>query len=111
MSLKNTGPLSSSEPGCDDSFAILTIMRKPFCYYFILMFAMTSCGSSEKGERIPAISQFDDDVTFLKKYSDVIELRAPDGDARIAVMPGLQARVMTSTAGGPGDLSYGWINR
>ena len=33
------------------------------------------------------------------------------GEGRIAVMPGLQARVMTSTAGPPENLSYGWINR
>lgn len=83
-------------------------MNKSFCY-LIFMFALSACGSGEKGERIPPVSPFDDDVTFLKKYSDVIELRA--GEARIAVMPALQARVMTSTAGAPANLSYGWINR
>src|SRR5690606_16516543 len=40
-----------------------------------------------------------------------IELTGPDSEARVAVMPSLQARVMTSTAGPPEDLSYGWINR
>lgn len=77
----------------------------------MLMFAMASCGSGEKGERIPPSSPFDDDVTFLKKYSQVIELADPRKKSRVAVMPGLQARVMTSTSGGPANLSYGWINR
>ena len=77
----------------------------------MLMFAMTSCGSGERGERIPPSSPFDDDVTFLKKYSQVIELTDTRKKSRIAVMPGLQARVMTSTSGGPANLSYGWINR
>ena len=77
----------------------------------MIMLALASCGSSYKGERIPPNSPFDDDVAFLKKYSEVIVLQSPDGGARVAVMPGLQARVMTSTAGAPDNLSYGWINR
>ena len=78
---------------------------------FILMLTLSSCGPGDKGERIPPNSPFDDDVTFLKKYSQVIELSDPDKKSRIAVMPALQARVMTSTAGAPDNLSYGWINR
>lgn len=77
----------------------------------MLMLAMASCGSGGKNERIPPYSPFDDDVAFLKKYGDVIELTDAKGKSRIAVMPGLQARVMTSTAGPPENLSYGWINR
>lgn len=77
----------------------------------MFMFAMTSCGSGQKSERIPPFSAFDNDVAFLKKYSQVIELADARGRSRIAVMPALQARVMTSTAGPPENLSYGWINR
>lgn len=79
--------------------------------YTVMMFALASCGSSDKGERIPPDSPFDDDVAFLKKFSEVIVLTASNGTSRIAVMPGLQARVMTSTTGGPDNRSYGWINR
>ena len=79
--------------------------------YTMMIFALASCGSSDKGERIPPNVPFDDDVAFLKKYSEVIVLTAPGGKSRVAVMPALQARVMTSTAGGPDNLSYGWINR
>jgi hypothetical protein len=88
-------------------------MRKsvlPFLYPMIML-ALSSCGSSYKGERIPPNSPFDDDVAFLKKYSEVIVLQSSDGKSRVAVMPGLQARVITSTAGAPDNLSYGWINR
>jgi hypothetical protein len=76
----------------------------------MFLLAITACGSLEK-ERIPPTSPFDDDVNFLKKYGEVIELSSPAGESRIAVMPGLQARVMTSTSGPPENLSYGWINR
>ena len=80
-------------------------------YLIMLMVIVNSCGSGEKGERIPPNSPFDDDITFLKKYSPVIELTDAEKRSRVAVMPGLQARVMTSTAGAPDNLSYGWINR
>lgn len=51
---------------------------------------------------------FADDVDFLRKQGEVIVLSDPSG-AKVAVMPALQGRVMTSTTGG-GD-SFGWINR
>ena len=79
--------------------------------YTMLMIALASCGATDRGERIPPDSPFDEDVEFLKKYSEVMVLTEPSGKSRIAVMPGLQARVMTSTAGPPQNLSYGWINR
>src|SRR5687768_3433608 len=85
------------------------IIRQTMC--IMLMLAVTACGSGGKQERIPPYSPFDDDVAFLKKYGDVIELTDGKGKSKIAVVPGLQARVMTSTAGPPGNLSYGWINR
>src|SRR5688500_7442667 len=89
---------------------VISFMRKYFNILSIFMFliTLTSCGSLEK-EKIPPTSPFDDDVAFLKKYADVIELTSPSGKAKIAVMPALQARVMTSTSGPPENLSYGWI--
>jgi len=51
------------------------------------------------------------DIDFLKKrHVEIFELTSADGKSRIAVAPGYQGRVMTSTADGfPGD-SFGWIN-
>jgi hypothetical protein len=86
-------------------------MKMKNILYLMLVIALSSCGAGERGERIPPVSPFDDDVSFLKKYSDVIVLTDAAGRSRIAVTPGLQARVMTSTAGPPENLSYGWINR
>jgi len=57
----------------------------------------------------PKTSEFDEDVTFLQKYADVIVLSDKDNRSKVAVMPALQGRVMTSTSGA-GE-SYGWINR
>jgi len=52
---------------------------------------------------------FQQDVAFLQLHTDVIVLT--NGNAQVAVCPEMQGRVMTSTAGGPDGLSYGWINR
>lgn len=56
-------------------------------------------------------ASFGDDLAFLQKHTPVIVLADPSGQAQVAVVPAYQGRVMTSTAGGPEGLSYGWINR
>lgn len=55
------------------------------------------------------MSSFDDDLDFLRGHVDVAVLE--NGAARMAVVPAYQGRVMTSTAGGIGGMSFGWINR
>lgn len=86
-------------------------MKYHYLICLALMVTISSCSSDASKERIPPVSAFDDDVTFLRKYGNVIELSDATGRCRIAVMPGLQARVMTSTGGPPDNLSYGWINK
>jgi hypothetical protein len=54
---------------------------------------------------------FGDDIKFLKKHTDVVVLSDATGNGQVSVLPELQGRVMTSTAGGASGLSYGWINR
>jgi hypothetical protein len=54
---------------------------------------------------------FQEDVDFLKQYTDVEVLTAPVGNGQVAVSGNLQGRVMTSTANGDDGRSYGWINR
>ena len=51
---------------------------------------------------------FDDDVAFLRRHVEVVVLG--DGEARVAVVPAWQGRVMTSTVGGPSAPSHGWTN-
>ena len=47
-------------------------------------------------------------VAFLKKHTKVVELT--DGNARVAICPEWQGRVMTSTCGGPNGQSFGFVN-
>ncbi len=55
---------------------------------------------------------YGEDVAFMKKHTNILELVAPDNpNAKVAVAPGYQARIMTSTADGDSSTSFGWINR
>tara|TARA_R110002074_G_scaffold292887_6_gene464628 strand:+ start:3627 stop:4883 length:1257 start_codon:yes stop_codon:yes gene_type:complete len=56
-------------------------------------------------------SSYDDDVSFLKDFVEVIELTDPSGNSKVAVSAALQGRVMTSASLGEDGRSYGWINR
>lgn len=78
----------------------------------MFLFGLAACGSGQRDtDNQPASSAFDEDVKFLEKYGDVIQLTDTDSKSKIAVMAALQARVMTSSAGPPENLSYGWINK
>ncbi len=52
--------------------------------------------------------QYGYNLNFLKKYVDVIELK--NGNSSVAIVPGWQGRVMTSTSEGIEGFSFGWIN-
>jgi len=67
-----------------------------------LLILHTGCGSK------PASKTFQEDVEFLKKYTDVIVLG--NGNRRIAVVPQYQGRVMTSTVSAENGPSFGWLN-
>jgi hypothetical protein len=56
-------------------------------------------------------ASFSDDTAFLSKHTDVLILQDRTGQARVAVAPAWQGRVLTSTADGDDGLSFGWINR
>jgi hypothetical protein len=49
------------------------------------------------------------DLNFLNSHTSIIELSG--GDARVAVAPDFQGRVMTSSLAGEGGTSFGWLNR
>ena len=51
---------------------------------------------------------FGEDVAFLGAHTEVITLE--QGDAKVAVVPAYQGRVMTSTTGGDAGPSFGWLN-
>ena len=56
-----------------------------------------------------AQDRYRDDISFLRQYTQVHELSA--GEAVVAVAPAWNARVMTSSLGGPGGAAFGWLNR
>ena len=56
-------------------------------------------------------ASFGDDAAFLKSHTELIVLSDAKGQAKVAVAPAWQGRVMTSTAGDDAGLSFGWINR
>jgi hypothetical protein len=70
-----------------------------------LALAIVGCSTMKKG------ATFGDDVEFLKKHTKVVVLSDASGSAKLAIVPGYQGRVMTSTAGGEQGTSFGWINR
>jgi hypothetical protein len=54
---------------------------------------------------------FGDDLAFLQQHTEIVTLSDAEGQAKVALAPAWQGRVMTSTAGGDAGLSFGWINR
>ncbi len=56
-------------------------------------------------------ARFGDEVAFLRRHTDTLVLNDQSGQAKVAVVPAWQGRVMTSTLGGDEGLSFGWINR
>jgi hypothetical protein len=56
-------------------------------------------------------ASFGEDVAFLRAHTPVVVLQSPDGEARIAVAPAYQGRVMTSTAAGEAGTSHGYLHR
>ena len=74
------------------------------------LIVVTLAGCATTGSRTPN-QTFRDDLAFLQKHTDVVVLRDKSGQGRVAVLPKMQGRVMTSTAAGPNGYSFGWINR
>jgi hypothetical protein len=58
-----------------------------------------------------APATFRDDLAFLEAHTPVVVLSGADGRAHVAVAPGYQGRVMTSTAAGLDGPSYGYVHR
>jgi hypothetical protein len=71
---------------------------------------VAGCTGVEERAKMAEVT-FGDDIVFLKKHTEVVLLSDSSGASLVAVLPGMQGRVMTSTAGGMSGLSFGWINR
>jgi hypothetical protein len=88
--------------------------------FALLLLAAYSCNNTENK---PAVDQttmakqeypkgtFGYDLNFLQQYhKDLVLLQEDSNGAQVAILPGYQGRVMTSTAGGNNGASFGWIN-
>jgi hypothetical protein len=84
-------------------------MKYGFCAAFLVIAIAMAAGCGKSGK--PPSVLFQDDAAFLKEHTQSVILTGRDNLAQVAVNPDLQGRVMTSTAGGPDGLSFGWINR
>lgn len=76
----------------------------------IVLAAFTGTQVLESQAHALVDSEFKADISFLKKHVETIVLGQKEG-AQIALVPGWQGRVMTSTIGGERGDSFGWLNR
>ncbi|MFH1718432.1 MAG: DUF6786 family protein [Planctomycetota bacterium] len=76
----------------------------------VLLCVGISAGCLE-GQKKMAKNTFGDDLKFLEKHTEVVILSDSKDRSHVAVLPGMQGRVMTSSAEGAAGLSFGWINR
>src|SRR5205814_4532487 len=84
------------------------VMRKPVGVAFAAALCVTGGAASSASRAIP--QTFASEVVFLKQHATVVVLSSRTGDARLAIVPAWQGRVMTSTAEGASGQSFGWIN-
>jgi hypothetical protein len=68
----------------------------------------TSKNTMQMNDTLPGT--FGYDLAFLNRYQETVVLSDSEGKAQVVIMPGWQARVMTSSANGSAGFSYGWIN-
>jgi hypothetical protein len=102
--------LSPVSPGSPAPHRQNLISAAPGCHRGVALTALAAlCGSLAGASAAGAT--FGDDLAFLQKHTDVLVLSDKSGAARVAVVPAYQGRVMTSTAGGEGGMSFGWVNR
>ena len=76
--------------------------------------AMTGCKAeapAPSSDPQTPMAPFESDLAFLKQHTPIVLLTGPRGAAKVAVAPGYQGRVMTSTTGGSDSLSFGWLGR
>jgi hypothetical protein len=91
--------------------------QKPIAGALIACAAAAFCAAACSGARPlmpshgPTLSPFESDLAFLKEHTKVVLLGTSPGGAQVAVAPEYQGRVMTSTTGGAGAPSFGWIGR
>lgn len=99
----------------------LIFVRSTIILCFILL--TLSCTSKKKSQMekennskelqktTKKTTSYADDVAFMENYIDLIQLKDPSNNSKVAISAALQGRIMTSSAFGENGRSYGWINR
>lgn len=91
-------------------------MRSKLFFILILVIFLSGCSSpiNKKSKNMNADfpkGTFGYDLHFLQAHKfECIVLKDKTSKAELIVIPGLQGRVMTSSANGPEGKSFGWIN-
>ncbi|WP_422351067.1 DUF6786 family protein [Flagellimonas sp.] len=101
----------------------LTHLGRLFLLLALPIFMNTSCkqnpgeNNANKREKSQAMTaqqeqnnNYVNDVAFLKRYMEIIELYDDKGNGKVAIAPSLQGRVMTSTTKYENGQSFGWLN-
>ena len=83
--------------------------RRGWITVWYTMLILVGVDSSFGAERQIKTMNFQSDIEFLQKYTNIILLRK--GLAAVAVAPAYQGRVTTSTFEEESGPSFGWINR
>lgn len=107
-------------------FNMMDIIRKNGKHIVTLacMLFICACKGDSKGEvlvesgksqkinenKMDSINSYKNDVAFLKKYMEIIELSTEGGQGKVAIAPSLQGRVMTSSAKADDGQGFGWLN-
>lgn len=96
-------------------FYLTTFKRISFVGTIGILCLLISCSTNKQNKNamnsVNALSgTFGYDYNFLNKYQETVVLSDTLGKAELIIVPGWQARVMTSTANGNEGFSYGWIN-
>lgn len=79
------------------------------CLRYLACAVVAAAGLAVQADDPPPVpGTFGYDAAFLQKHTDAFILGS--GDAQVLVVPAYQARVMTSTIGGAGGPSFGWLN-
>jgi hypothetical protein len=94
-------------------------MNQIFLLALVAVFAASCVSSTNKNSKnmksdekeVAAPGTYGYDLEFLKAHQvEFIELKDPESNAALVVIPQLQGRVMTSSANGAEGKSFGWIN-
>ncbi len=90
---------------------------KYLTYTVLMLVLLTACQTKKKNETtkkqehiIEKLQSYGNDISFLKKHMEIIELTYGSNQAKVAISQALQGRVMTSTSQGSEGQSFGWLN-